>query len=267
VGGGHILADGQNYGTILFGKFSQKLIGYALGGGTVADTTYGVNSILRFEDPDLIVANRYLSKFTNASTSGTVYGLKVDPTYNQTSGTAANTDLLINRTETAIGSGDQLLADFQRSGTSQLNVDRLGRVRSLGQLNTFAKATAASFSHAGGSFITVPLGTEVNDAGGNYNNSTYIYTVPVTGWYMAVGKFRLPDSGAAYSVGLGIHTSNADGTWVQWGLGVSNRNGLLNTIVAYYTAGDQVRMFAFIDTGGSTTVTNAELTIYMLSKG
>jgi len=50
---------------------------------------------------------------TNTDTSGTVTGFNIAPTYNQASGTAANTDLLVNRTETAVGSGLQKLADFQ----------------------------------------------------------------------------------------------------------------------------------------------------------
>ena len=50
---------------------------------------------------------------TQSQTSGPNYTLGILPTYNQLSGTAANTDLLINRTQTAIGSGTQLLIDAQ----------------------------------------------------------------------------------------------------------------------------------------------------------
>ena len=68
---------------------------------------------------------------TDVQTSGTgAVGLTVAPTYNQSSGTAANTDLLINRTETAIGSGTQRLISAGTGGGSyaeKWGVDNLGR--------------------------------------------------------------------------------------------------------------------------------------------
>lgn len=65
---------------------------------------------------------------TSTVTSGSVTSLEILRTYNQVSGTAANTDLLINRTETAVGSGAQLLIDAQVGGASKFSVDRLGSV-------------------------------------------------------------------------------------------------------------------------------------------
>jgi hypothetical protein len=47
------------------------------------------------------------------NTTGSSVTASISSVYNQSSGTASNTDLLINRTETAVGSGAQLLADFQ----------------------------------------------------------------------------------------------------------------------------------------------------------
>ena len=51
--------------------------------------------------------------------------VSITPTYNQTS-TAKATDLFINRTETAVGSGTQLLIDAQVAGTSKFSVARTG---------------------------------------------------------------------------------------------------------------------------------------------
>jgi hypothetical protein len=65
---------------------------------------------------------------TNNRTSGSYTGLKVFPTYNQASGTAANTDVLVNRTETAVGSGEQNLIDLQVGGTSKVRVDNTGTI-------------------------------------------------------------------------------------------------------------------------------------------
>ena len=50
----------------------------------------------------------------------------ITTTYNQASGAAANTDLLINRTETAIGSGAQSLIDAQVGSTSRFRISNKG---------------------------------------------------------------------------------------------------------------------------------------------
>ncbi|MBC7420780.1 MAG: hypothetical protein H7328_08630, partial [Bdellovibrio sp.] len=65
---------------------------------------------------------------TNTATSGNIFGAKITPTYNQASGTAANTDLLINRTQTLVGSGQQNLIDAQVAGVSKFRVDNTGKV-------------------------------------------------------------------------------------------------------------------------------------------
>lgn len=66
------------------------------------------------------------------ATSGTVNYHALNPTYNQSSGTASNTDLLINRTETAVGSGDQYLIDAKVDGTSKFSVSNEGEVKASG---------------------------------------------------------------------------------------------------------------------------------------
>jgi len=63
-----------------------------------------------------------------AATSGSQGMVKITPTYNQTSGTAANTDLLINRTETAVGSGTQYLIDAQVGGTSKVLISNKANI-------------------------------------------------------------------------------------------------------------------------------------------
>jgi hypothetical protein len=63
---------------------------------------------------------------TYTPTSGSVIPLQITPTYNEVTATTANTDLLINRTQTAVGSGTQRLIDAQVGGTSKFNVDNTG---------------------------------------------------------------------------------------------------------------------------------------------
>lgn len=66
----------------------------------------------------------------NGRTSGTQTALAIQPTYSQPSGTAANTDLLINRTETAIGSGTQRLLSAQVGSVEKAAIDNKGAITS-----------------------------------------------------------------------------------------------------------------------------------------
>lgn len=65
---------------------------------------------------------------TYSQTTGVGGAVKITPTYNQLSGDAANTDLLINRTETAIGSGSQYLFDAQVGNVSKFAITNTGNV-------------------------------------------------------------------------------------------------------------------------------------------
>ncbi len=65
---------------------------------------------------------------SDSSSSGNAhYGLEVTPTLNQ-SGTAGFTDLFVDRTETAVGTGHQYFEDFQVGGTDKWIVDHAGTV-------------------------------------------------------------------------------------------------------------------------------------------
>lgn len=77
------------------------------------------------------------------STSGTKVGIKFERTYNQASGTAANTDLLVNRIETVIGSGLQRLADFQKGSASQIF---LSNTATIGMLETITPTAVTNYA-------------------------------------------------------------------------------------------------------------------------
>lgn len=70
--------------------------------------------------------------FTNTSTSGTINGLSILPTFNQASGTASNIDLHINRTKTAVGSGVQAFLKFDVAGVQKFRVLDTGGITSAG---------------------------------------------------------------------------------------------------------------------------------------
>lgn len=99
-----------------------------------------------------------LGTFLNNATSGTNVAVRITPTYNQASGTAANTDLLINRTQAAVGSGAQLLADFQVGGATRFNVTNGGDVTAIGNITGvtgFFTTVSAPTLGAGGGVATV----------------------------------------------------------------------------------------------------------------
>jgi hypothetical protein len=104
--------------------------------------------------------------FAATDTSGTKKCLAVTPSYNQTSGNAANTDLLINRTETSLGSGTQRSIDCQAGltgGNSVLNVTNAGTLTNYG----------------GTTFSTVqpPTGLTITLGGATGGSTTYGYRV------------------------------------------------------------------------------------------
>lgn len=92
------------------------------------------------------------NSITNTLTSGSAQGFVVSPTYNQSSGTAANTDVLINRTQTAVGSGQQNLIDMQVGGTSRFRVSNTGGIfygTGSGGANSITGATDATLTIRG----------------------------------------------------------------------------------------------------------------------
>lgn len=96
----------------------------------------------------------------SSATSGSNTAMSLTPTYNQASGTAANTDLLINRTETAIGSGSQLLIDAQVGSSSKFSVSNSGAVTFAGYL----AGGVQSLSGAGAVNVTQAI-TELTSTG------------------------------------------------------------------------------------------------------
>jgi hypothetical protein len=106
---------------------------------------------------------------TSTSTSGTNNVFAIRPTYNQASGTAANTDLLINRTETAVGSGSQFLIQAQVGGATRFSVSNVGTVTAAGNL---AVGATNSISFTGLSQFTAPSDGVIrlaNNAGSDFN--------------------------------------------------------------------------------------------------
>ena len=67
-----------------------------------------------------------LTSGTNSAPGGPFAAVKIAPIYNQLTSSSSNTDLLINRTETNVGTGTQYLLDAQVGGVSKFNVRNTG---------------------------------------------------------------------------------------------------------------------------------------------
>jgi len=77
---------------------------------------------------------------TLLGSSGTDVNYSMTPTYNQT-GTAGSTDFKINRTETALGSGEHNFVDFQVGGSSVFKIDNSGSLLSTGASGNLGSTT------------------------------------------------------------------------------------------------------------------------------
>ncbi len=137
------------------------------------------------------------------ATSGTNICLAILPNYNEASGNASNTDLLVNRTQTAVGSGTQLLSDFQLASTSKWKVDTSGNTTQVGIVNAPAAAFVGTtdrvqlYAQANGT-QTANL-FELRNSGGS--PIVYYNPTPFTG--SAGGNyytFAIKDPTAAYQI-------------------------------------------------------------------
>ncbi len=112
------------------------------------------NGILQFDGPSSSTPSTIGARWmqTNTATSGTNVAFSISNTYNQTSGTAENTDLKITRTETAVGSGAQ---NFITAGTAALG--NLFSVTNRGKI--VMDTTITSGGTTGNQTINKPTGT------------------------------------------------------------------------------------------------------------
>lgn len=143
--------------------------------------------------------------------------LRLAPTYNQASGTASNTDLLINRTETSVGSGAQYLVDAQVGGASRFAVDNSGRVMArnyMVQLTSDATIQVGNVvmpdagtdgrfdlnTGSAASAIGTLAGTGAASAGTAYNIilNGIGYVTPTTGTAVTRGHYLVMSSTAGY---------------------------------------------------------------------
>lgn len=144
---------GTNVATALGNALNASggLVGFGGALGAASATSLAVPLANAGSDTAMALANNShttainilsTSTGTQSQSSGTTVGFRIAPTYDQ-SGTAAATDLLVNRVETAVGSGAQNLLDLQVADTSKFRVDNVGvaTIGAGGALSLASKAT------------------------------------------------------------------------------------------------------------------------------
>ena len=88
-------------------------------------------------------AGSFLQQGTNTASSGNPAAFMVNPTWNQT-GTAGSYDFLINRTNTALGSGSHYLIDAMVASVSKFAVTTAGNLTLAGSITTGAPVTGTA---------------------------------------------------------------------------------------------------------------------------
>lgn len=185
---------------------------------------------------------------TGLTSSSTIQsGLLIDPVINQ-SGTGGYTAFKINTTETAVGSGAKLLADFQVGGNSKFSVDNTGAVTALTYNGLPVSLGVSSIS------TNVAIGT-----------SALIGTNTGSGFNLAIGSFSLQSNTSGTfntAIGSSALRFNINGT-LNVGIGVSAltaNTGNSNTVIGTNAAITQTNASGNIAIGFSagkyTTASN-----------
>jgi hypothetical protein len=165
-----------------------------------------------------VVAIGTVGGFT--ATSGTTTQLLLAPVHNQSS-TAATTDFLINRTETTMGSGAQLFADFQVGGASRLNITNTGNLSTEGLVKAYRSGTPAQYLSITGGTAAGP----VIESGGTAKTLT-IANTSTAGIYLNTAGFGqalyIANDGSVTALAPTASTSKTTGSLItSGGLGVS----------------------------------------------
>ena len=212
-------------------------------GGGVSDVTFGTG--------------------THSQSSGSAAIVKIAPTYTQ-SGTTGATDLLINRTQTAIGSGAQLLIDAQVGGASKFNVTNTGQGYFAGNVGIGTTSPATKLEVNGsvrflGTANATPVDGELfydsNNHYYKYYNSNTSTWQSLAGGSISVsgGLWNLNGSNISYSDGnVGIGTTSPSHK-----LDVAGNIGLATSSYVNWGATDGTGGYGLRDNAGSIEYKNS----------
>lgn len=195
-------------------------------------------------------ANAYGMQLTGQFTasSGTNIAQGISTTISQSS-TAGYTMLLVNPTESTVGSGTKLLADFQVGGTSKAKIDNLGNLTSASTATTgLISATA----------LTTPSAPTVTNQGAAGSTSyTYLITARTLSGETIQSSTTVTATGNATLTGSNFNritwsavTGAADyRVWRTASSGTPSSTGVIGTVLASAT-------LSLDDTGLTATAAN-----------
>jgi len=186
--------------------------------------------------------------FSLSGGNGTSQGfLKLSGTYNQT-GSAAATDFLINRTETAVGSGAQLFTDLQVASVSKYSITNKG----IPQFSAMDYAgTPVAPARSTKTFLhTAALAADGDDACGTTADCLTL-PIPTTMGYLEMwtdGSLYLSAVVVNAGTATAITDSDAAGVGVEYQAAIASCTGL-----CLHDGGTNAIIFN--DTAGAVTVT------------
>lgn len=166
------------------------------------------------------VVNMANMSFTN--TSGNSVSVSVTPIYNQASGSGNNTDLLINRTQTAVMSGTQLLWDAQVASVSKGSLTNTGNLTVAGNFTATNGDIIAGFGVRAGNYLSSTSGVcnsggannflslLNNNAGGRTTAGTCIKATQVTAHALTTGTLVFTEISPVYNHASGTSVANTD---------------------------------------------------------
>lgn len=184
-------------------KVSNAGLVTAVGGGNFGG--FVINASGSVSQPGGISwhADGYFINFTNnfgytflnyggsTASSSSYYGYKIQNQTIAQTGTASWTDLVVNRVQSSVGSGEQLLLDLQVGSASKFKVDNVGSTTIKGSLTLNYTAVTTTYSVAATDYtvdatsgtFTMTLPTAVSITGKVYNlhnSGTGIITIATT---------------------------------------------------------------------------------------
>lgn len=222
-----------------------------------------------------------LANNTHTQSSGSNIAVSILPTYNQTS-TAAATDLLINRTQTAVGSGAQNLIDAQVGGTSKFKVDNTGLVTTAVAIPATSGGTAQT-TYATGDTIYASASNTLSKLAIGSSGQHQVVSSGIPAWedFLNPTKYVTfyDDFLGGGTIGSPYFASAVNGTSASVGTTATAGNGALvgrpGTVVMYAGStsgsgyaqvyGDSRNAMLFV--GGGTVTYETAVTIYALSNG
>jgi len=138
---------------------------------------------------------------------------------------------------------------------TRLTADRMPR------LVVSRSGAVGGFQNLFASFQTVMVNSVQIDNFNTFDTSTGEWVVPETGTYEVNGKLRLEDGArGSLSYGIGLDVANVDNSGFFWSQGTNNRQGIFNSRIIMLTAGQRLRLYAYVDSpgvGASTAELNA----------